>query len=109
MAERWCGRCGTRMTVPDGELAAAVVVFPCPQCAMKDWRGQPAEVTPVTYQGPARTAHGPAYWLLVGWWWLPLAKLGRVLLWMLFWPAGLWRSMRHGRKTRESRERRGYR
>lgn len=23
---------------------------------------------------------------------------GRVVLWLFFWPAGLWRSLRHGRR-----------
>ncbi len=65
-------------------------------------------MTDPTYHGPARTAHGWAYWLSVGWWWEPLKWLGRVALWIVFWPLGLWRSIRHGRKTREARERRGY-
>lgn len=61
------------------------------------------------YQGPAHTAHGWVYWLVVGWWWEPTKWLGRVSLWIVFWPIGLWRSVRHGRKNREARERRGYR
>lgn len=28
----------------------------------------------------------------------PFTWLGRVVLWLLFWPLGLWRSIRHGRK-----------
>ena len=61
------------------------------------------------YRGPARTAHGWSYWIIAGWWWEPLKWLGRVTLWIVFWPAGLWRSLRHGRKNQEARERRGYR
>src|SRR4051812_11698543 len=41
-----------------------------------------------TYRGPARTAHGPLYWLLVGWWWGPAKWMGRVLLWLVLWPVG---------------------
>lgn len=63
---------------------------------------------PTTYGDPARRAHDARYWWLVGWWWEPLKWLGRVSLWLLFWPVGLWRSLRHGRKNREARERRGY-
>lgn len=44
-----------------------------------------------------------AWWLIVGWWWAPLAWLGRVLLWVVVWPVGLWRSWRHGRK-RQARQ-----
>jgi hypothetical protein len=61
------------------------------------------------YRGPARHAHGPAYWLLVGWWWEPLAWAGRMLLWLFLLPVGVWRSLRKGRRNREARERRGYR
>lgn len=61
------------------------------------------------YRGPARTAHGPAYWIFVGWWWGPTKWFGRVLLWLFMWPLGLWRSIVHGRKGREKKERRGYR
>ena len=61
------------------------------------------------YRGPSRTAHGPAYWLLVGWWWLPFTKMGRIALWLFVWPLGLWRSIVKGRKDRERRQRRGYR
>lgn len=61
------------------------------------------------YRGPARTAHGMAYWLLVGWYWAPAKWLGRVTLWVCFFPLGIWRSVTHGRKGREARERRGYR
>ena len=62
-----------------------------------------------TYRGPARAAHGPLYWLLIGWWWGPTKWLCRVMLWVFLWPLGLWRSIVHGRKNREARERRGYR
>jgi hypothetical protein len=61
------------------------------------------------YRGPAKAAHGDGYWLLVGWWWEPTKLLGRILLWLLFWPIGLWRSIRHHQDKREGRERRGYR
>lgn len=63
----------------------------------------------MTYRGPTRTAHGPGYWLLVGWWWEPLAWAGRMLGWLIFLPFGIWRSARKGRKNREARARRGYR
>jgi hypothetical protein len=61
------------------------------------------------YRGPAKSAHGGGYWALVGWWWEPAKWLGRVSLWVLFFPLGLWRSVRHGRKTSEAKQRRGYR
>jgi hypothetical protein len=61
------------------------------------------------YRGPAKHAHSTTWWLTVGWWWEPLAWAGRVALWLVFWPVGLWRSLRRGRKQREARERRGYR
>lgn len=35
-------------------------------------------------------------WSFVKW-------LGRVLLWVVFWPAGLWRSIRHGSRKRDAR------
>ena len=35
------------------------------------------------------------------WTWNGLKRTGRVLLWTLFLPLGLWRSIRHGRKRRE--------
>lgn len=60
------------------------------------------------YQPPAKTAHGLAYWLLLGWWWAPTKWLGRVLLWVFLWPLGLWRSIVHGRNTRDAKTRRGY-
>lgn len=60
------------------------------------------------YTPPARTAHGPMYWLLVGWWWAPAKWIGRVLLWLVLWPVGLWRSITNSRSKREARERRGY-
>jgi hypothetical protein len=75
-------------------------------------QGQPGWGPPAPqqhYRGPARTSHGPTYWLVVGWWWGPTKWLGRVSLWLLFFPLGLWRSIAHGRKGREARERRGYR
>lgn len=28
---------------------------------------------------------------------------GRVTLWLVLWPVGLWRSMRHGRRKSEKR------
>ena len=59
--------------------------------------------------GPAYAAHGLWYWLLVGWWWGPTKWSGRVLLWLLFWPLGLWRSMAHHGNARDSKMRRGAR
>jgi hypothetical protein len=64
---------------------------------------------PTAYRGPDRHAHGKGYWALIGWWWEPLAWLGRMLLWLTFFPAGIWRSLRKSRKNREARERRGIR
>lgn len=32
------------------------------------------------------------------WTWNGLRRLGRIALWILFWPAGLWRSIRHGKE-----------
>lgn len=61
----------------------------------------------MTHSVPARTAHGPAYWALVGWWWNPLKWLGRVALWVLFFPLGIWRSVVHSRKERDAKMRRG--
>lgn len=61
-----------------------------------------------SYVPPARTAHGVVWWLLVGWYWAPAKWLGRVLLWVLFFPLGLWRSIVHGRNTRDAKTRRGY-
>jgi hypothetical protein len=29
--------------------------------------------------------------------------LGRVALWLVFWPVGLWRSIRHGQAKRDAR------
>lgn len=34
----------------------------------------------------------------------PVFWLGRVTLWVLFFPLGLWRSVRHGRKESERRQ-----
>jgi hypothetical protein len=64
---------------------------------------------PPAYRGPAKTAHGPIYWTLIGWWWGPLKWAGRMLLWLFLWPVGLWRSIRHHQDTQEGRQRRGYR
>jgi len=61
-----------------------------------------------TYTPPARTAHGGAYWLWVGWWWAPLKWAGRVTLWMIAWPVGLWRSWANHKRNEKARERRGY-
>ncbi len=61
------------------------------------------------YGAPARHAHGMFYWLIIGWWWGPLKWMGRVSLWLLMWPLGLWRSYRHSQSKQESRMRRGYR
>ena len=43
--------------------------------------------------------HGATYWMIVGWWWAPLKWAGRVVRWLVFWPVGLWRSMRHSRQV----------
>lgn len=77
-----------------------------PQHQPTTW--QPAQ-QPMPYRGPARTAHSGAYWLWVGWWWEPTKWSGRVTLWLLFWPLGLWRSIRHHQHKQEARLRRGYR
>jgi hypothetical protein len=34
----------------------------------------------------------------------PIFWLGRVTLWLVFLPLGLWRSIRHGRKQSEKRQ-----
>ena len=34
----------------------------------------------------------------------PFLWLGRVSLWILFFPLGLWRSVRHGKKQSERRQ-----
>lgn len=60
------------------------------------------------YRGPARSAHGPGYWLFVGWWLAPILWLGRVSLWVLFFPLGIWRSIAHSRAKSENRQRRGF-
>lgn len=56
---------------------------------------------------PARTAHGPAYWIFIGWWWGPAKWIGRVFLWLFLLPVGIWRSIVHDRNKREARQRRG--
>lgn len=56
---------------------------------------------------PARTAHGVWYWVLVGWLWEPACWFGRMTLWLVFFPLGLWRSARKARKNSEARQRRG--
>lgn len=33
----------------------------------------------------------------------PFTWLGRVLLWLVFFPVGIWRSVHHGRKKTERR------
>jgi len=35
--------------------------------------------------------------------WAIITKLGRISLWLLFLPLGLWRSIRHGRKKNNAR------
>jgi len=49
------------------------------------------------------SAHGKTYWCLIGWWWGPAAWAGRVALWLVLWPAGLWRSFVHHGKNRDRR------
>ena len=34
--------------------------------------------------------------------WALLKKIGRIALWVVFWPVGLWRSIRHGRKKQDA-------
>ena len=46
-----------------------------------------------------------AWWLTIGWWWRPLCWVGRVTLWLVAWPLGLWRSVRHGRRKRDRQDR----
>lgn len=46
---------------------------------------------------------GAFYWIVVGWWWGPLKWAGRVGLWLIMWPIGLWRSVVHGQNKRERR------
>lgn len=69
----------------------------------------PRQQQPQQYRGPARTAHGAMYWLIIGLWWEPIKWAGRMLGWLILWPFGLWRTLRKGRVNREARERRGYR
>lgn len=47
------------------------------------------------------------WWLVIGWWWAPACWMGRVLLWLVAWPAGLWRSHRHAQRADARRARRG--
>lgn len=47
----------------------------------------------------SRAGRSAAWWVTIGWWWAPACWVGRVFLWLVFWPAGLWRSIRHGRKA----------
>jgi len=35
--------------------------------------------------------------------WAIITKIGRISLWLLFLPLGLWRSIRHGRKKNNAR------
>lgn len=42
------------------------------------------------------------------WLFAPITWLGRVTLWIVFWPLGLWRSVRHGRKKSEARQREAF-
>lgn len=35
--------------------------------------------------------------------WALVTKIGRITLWVAFWPLGLWRSIRHGQKKAEAR------
>lgn len=46
---------------------------------------------------------GWVYWVTIGWVWEPLKWLGRVMLWLVFFPLGLWRSLVHGRSKGENR------
>lgn len=60
------------------------------------------------YRGPARSARSAAWWLWIGWWWEPLAWLGRMSLYAACAPVGIWRSVHRGRRLREARQRRGW-
>jgi len=57
---------------------------------------------------PARSTHGKLWWWTLGWWWAPLYWFIRVVMWLVFLPAGIWWSILHGRAKREQRIRRGY-
>jgi hypothetical protein len=100
--------------------------YPQPDGQQRYWDGQQwtdhfapgAPMTPPTTitntvtierSRPAYMAHGLWYWLLLGWWWGPTKWMGRVLLWLLFWPLGLWRSSVHHGDTRYAKMRRGTR
>lgn len=68
-----------------------------------DWRCNdlrlfPEEVTVHVQQQPRRRRPGLLWWLLIGWWWRPACWCGRVLLWLVAWPLGLWRSIKHGQR-----------
>lgn len=67
----------------------------------------PAPVIMPVYAAPAATSHGAGYWIFVGWWWGPAKFLGRLLLWIVFCPVGLWRSIVHHTDKRHDRMRRG--
>jgi hypothetical protein len=50
------------------------------------------------------------YWVTIGWMvalakplWVVLKKVGRIVLWIVLLPVGLWRSIVHGRKKRDRR------
>lgn len=62
-----------------------------------------------TAAAPARAAHGWFYWLSIGWLWEPLAWMGRVTLWLVFLPLGVFLSWRKARANAEGRLRRGVR
>ena len=69
----------------------------------------PTPGTPRRLAPPARRAHSWWYWLTIGWVWSPTKWLGRVALWLLCWPLGLWRSWVHHHATQAARLRRGQR
>lgn len=48
--------------------------------------------------GRGQRRPGLVWWLTVGWWWRPCCWAGRVLLWLVAWPLGLWRSLRHSQR-----------
>lgn len=71
----------------------------------------PVQTVHVYHHQPVAAAHAHSltYWLLLGFWWAPTKWLGRVILWLTFWPLGLWRSHRAAQRKTELKVRRGQR
>jgi hypothetical protein len=103
---------GSPLLVPANMVQAGA---PYAQGAPSPWMPQVGIAVPVTQTVvvnnhaavSARRAHGAAYWILVGWWWGPAKWLGRVLLWLFFFPLGIWRSIRHSQRKTELKALRG--